>query len=500
MSPSYSNSNIENELNLMLRSRYGLIMLDNPDEERMLSLCRRVAENLGQPLFIWSLGSGLMRSDFARPIADTESLVQALDHLRADTQPGIYFFKGLKASLNDSLSQAKLNETAILFRQFDGAIVACGDCACLPDSLRTSCATMTPPSPNKADYQELARSIFNDLSRRMPVKLEISKGDMDRLLSNLQGLSLNEAEKILTRAMIEDGKLDINDLNLALESKCKLLERDGLLEYCKPPKDLPELAGLSKLKEWLAKRSKIISQPDLATAYGLDFPKGILLLGVPGSGKSLCAKAVATQGNLPLLRMDPAGLYNKYIGESEKNFDRSLQTASSMAPAVLWIDEIEKAFAQGGSEDGGVSQRVLGIFLNWMQERDGDIFVVATANDVSKLPPEILRKGRFDEIFFVDLPTEAQRREIFAIHLKQRGRTPESFDLNALACATEGFSGAEIEQVVLSGLYTAFNADKSLNTQDLLNESSLTVPLSRTRAEQIDALRVWASERAVSAQ
>ncbi|MEM4658877.1 MAG: AAA family ATPase, partial [Candidatus Methanosuratincola sp.] len=234
--------------------------------------------------------------------------------------------------------------------------------------------------------------------------------------------------------------------------------------------------------------------------YGLSFPKGILLLGVPGCGKSLCAKAVANEWGLPLLRFDPSSLYDKYIGETEKNFRRAISTAEKVAPVVLWIDEIEKALSPShGSQDGGVSARLFGAFLSWMQERKGDVFVVATANDVEKLPPEFLRKGRFDEIFFVDLPDEESRRSIFEIHLRRRGKDPAFFDLDSLAQAAAGFSGSEIEQVIISALYTAFSSNTELTTELILDEIYATVPLSITMKERIEYLRDWALGRAVSA-
>lgn len=247
-------------------------------------------------------------------------------------------------------------------------------------------------------------------------------------------------------------------------------------------------------------KKEIILNPKKAAEFGLSFPKGILLLGVPGCGKSLSAKAVAMEWGLPLMKLDPSNLYNKYIGESEKNFKRAMRTAEKMSPVVLWIDEIEKAFSTGGqSEDGGVSRRIFGTFLSWLQDRKGDVFIVATANDVQKLPPEFVRKGRFDEIFFVDLPDSEARQSIFRIHLAKRGKNPDDFNLPLLVQKTEGFSGSEIEQTIISGLYTAFSRRKELTTEILLDEISLTTTLSQTMSEQIVWLRQWASERTVSA-
>jgi SpoVK/Ycf46/Vps4 family AAA+-type ATPase len=243
----------------------------------------------------------------------------------------------------------------------------------------------------------------------------------------------------------------------------------------------------------------VVANPLKAEEFGLSFPRGVLLLGVPGCGKSLAAKAVAKEWGLPLLKFDTSNLYNKYIGESEKNFKRAIRAAERMAPVVLWIDELEKAFASGGTEDGGVSQRILGSFLSWMQDRRGEVFIVATANDIERLPPEFLRKGRFDEIFFVDLPDPETRREIFRIHLQSRGQAVEEFDLEGLAERTNGFSGSEIEEVVVSGLYTAFSEERKLTTGSLRLEVEGTLPLSVTMAERIEALRNWARDRTVPA-
>lgn len=309
-----------------------------------------------------------------------------------------------------------------------------------------------------------------------------------------------EAEKILTRVIVEDGKLSPKDIRRVIEAKKDIVEREGVLEYYPVEESMDDIADLAGLKSWLDKRREIIIDPKRAMKFGLSFPKGVLLLGVPGCGKSLCAKAVAMEWGMPLLKLDSSNLYNKYIGESEKNFKRATKTAEKLSPVILWIDEIEKAFSSSSSnEDGGVSARIFSTFLSWLQDRRGDVFIVATANDVTKLPPEFLRKGRFDEIFFVDLPDAESRKSIFEIHLKKRGQEPNQFDLPILVEATDGFSGSEIEQVIVSGLYTAFSAKKELSNQILLDELKLTRPLSITMAERIAWLREWARERTVSA-
>jgi len=331
------------------------------------------------------------------------------------------------------------------------------------------------------------------------VRVELVDEDRARLLERLHGLTLLEAEKVLTRVIVEDGRLGPEDLDEVLEAKRDLVERDGLLEYRPSGAGLDEVADLAALRAWLEERKAFFHDPARARSFGLPAPRGILLLGVPGCGKSLSARAVAGSWTLPLLKLDPSRLYNKFVGETERNFRRATEMAERLAPVVLWIDEIEKAFAAAGEGDGGVSMRVLGSFLSWLQDREGDVFVVATANDVSRLPPELLRKGRFDEIFFVDLPDREARRAVLALHLARRDRDPKAFDLEALAEATEGFSGSELEQVIVAGLYASFSDGESLTTGRILEEANRTRPLSRVMAEKVAGLRSWARGRTVPA-
>jgi SpoVK/Ycf46/Vps4 family AAA+-type ATPase len=331
----------------------------------------------------------------------------------------------------------------------------------------------------------------------MPVRVEITAPDRVRLTNNLAGLSLLEAEKVITKIIMQDGALCARDVDRVILAKRQLVEQGGLLEYHPAESGLEQVAGLAGLKAWLHRRRAVVADPRRAAEFGLSFPKGVLLLGVPGCGKSLCAKAVACEWGLPLLKLDPGNLYDKYIGDSEKNFKRAMQMAERMAPIVLWIDELEKAFASvNGDADGGVSGRVFGSFLSWLQDRKGDVFVVATSNDVSKLPPEFIRKGRFDEIFFVDLPTAAEREEIFRIHLGRLRWEVAGFDAAVLAEKTEGFSGAEIEQVVVSARYAAFGDGKDYSQEHLLAAAAETVPLSKTMGDRLDGLREWAKHRA----
>jgi AAA+ superfamily predicted ATPase len=408
--------------------------------------------------------------------------------------------QGVGSLLQNEAVTERIKEIALQFGSRDAALILTGGGLELPESLRRLAAFVSLPGPDIADYKQLLEHILRDLSKRMRVATQISKEDGLRLLHNLKGLTLLEAEKVLTKAIVEDGFLTADDIAHVVEAKRQIVAREGVLEYYPLEESMSEVADLVGLKAWLAKRRAIITEPERAAEFGLTFPKGVLLVGVPGCGKSLCAKAIATEWRLPLLKLDPGALYNKYIGESEKNFRRAMQVAERVSPVILWIDELEKAFASSsGSDDGGVSQRILGTFLSWMQDRRGDVFVVATANDVTKLPPEFLRKGRFDEIFFVDLPDPPSRQAIFEIHLRKRGKSPEQFDLAQLVNATDQFSGAEIEQVIVSALYTAFSGQKELSTAGLLAEVAATRPLSFTMAERVSWLREWSRERTVSA-
>jgi SpoVK/Ycf46/Vps4 family AAA+-type ATPase len=358
---------------------------------------------------------------------------------------------------------------------------------------------MALPEPGPAEFRSLVEQIARDVGRTRSVDIQLTKEDETRLLTALRGLTLLEAGKVLTKAMVEDRRLTADDIVHVIDAKKQIVEREGVLEYYPAEQSLAEVAGLAGLKEWLRKRRNILSDPVRAAEFGLSFPRGVLLIGVPGCGKSLCARAVATEWGLPLLRLDTGSLYNKFIGETENNFRRAMRTAERLAPCVLFIDELEKAFAAGGSADGGVSMRVLGTFLSWLQDRKPDVFVVATANDVSRLPPEFLRKGRFDETFFVDLPDADTRTEILRIHLKRRGQDPNAFRLDLVTTATHTFSGAEVEQVIVSALYTAFNDGSALTTEHLLREAAGTRPLATMMAEKIAAMRDWASDRTVPA-
>ena len=489
------------ELELLIRAHYALIVVETNEPERAEELVRQAASRLQLHYYYWTRSKGVRRGNsLGDPyFEDTQEPVKALKYAEQDSA-GVYLFRDLTEYLDDRLVVSHLLDVVGMLEARRGALVVVGTHVKLPDALRPHATFFRLPAPTFDDYRILVERMIREYSARMKVSVELSAQDRTRLVQNLQGLTLVEAEKIVTRQIVEDGYLRAKDIEGVIAAKRQAIQQDGLLEYYPAEFGLDQVAGLKGLKTWLGKRRAVVTDPQRAEDFGLRFPKGILLLGVPGCGKSMCAKAVAAEWGLPLLKLDPANLYDKYIGDSEKNFKRALQTAERMAPVILWIDELEKAFAQGGDEtDGGVSRRVFGSFLAWLQERRGDVFVVATSNDVSRLPPEFIRKGRFDEVFFVDLPVPAVRESIFDIHLRRRRQQSSKFDLAKLSGAADGFSGAEIEESVVAGLFSAFSANQELRTETLLAEIANTRPLALTMTEKISELRAWAAERTVNA-
>ncbi len=488
------------DFQLLIRSRYGVLLVETPEEDRAEALAERAAWQLQLPLFVWRRATGLRRAGAASAVYGSDDPRAALAHVVSSQLPALYVFHGLGPELEKAEVADLLREAGRQLAGRSGAIVLTGTDLRPPDSLRTEIGSVRLPMPTRTDYEGLQQRVIKEVTARMGIQVSLTAAEQDRLLANLQGLTLAEAEKLLTRVIVEDGRLDAADVGRIVEAKRELVERDGLLEFQPATQSLDDIADLAGLKEWLGKRRLFMEDRRRAADFGLEFPRGVLLVGVPGCGKSLCAKAVAAAWALPLVRLDPGALYDKYIGQTEQNFRKAMASADRLAPLVLWIDEIEKAFAAGGEDaDGGTSMRVLGSFLSWLQERHGDVFVVATANDVQRLPAELLRKGRFDETFFVDLPDEATRAAILGIHLRRRKQAPELFDLALLARASEGHSGAELEQVVVSALYTAFSAGAPLSTGLLLDELSKTPPIAATAREKIAFLRQWSDGRTVPA-
>ena len=487
------------DLRTLVLSRHPAVVLETAEEDRADALVRSVAADLQMPVWNWTVTRGLAALDAQGGIHGTTDLEQALKTITDLKGDALYVFKDVLKHLQDP-------KLCRLFRETLGAFAA-------PHSMSTAlivgAALEIPPPlaphvvhfdlrpPTRDEYRATLQTVMESLAAHQRARIEITEADVEPLITALSGLTLNQARQALARVAIEDGALHRGDIAKIVTLKAHSLKEEGLLEYFPPADNPTELGGFAGLRKWLD-RARLARSPQ-AAALNLPAPRGVLLVGVQGCGKSLAAKYVARAWELPLVKLDAGRLYDKYVGETERNLRKAIATAESLAPVVLWLDEIEKALApNGGDGDGGVSRRIFGSFLTWMQEKRADVFVVATANDLSILPPELLRKGRFDEIFFVDLPTEAERMEILRIHLALRKQDPSRHDLPGIAAAATGFSGAEIEQVVISALLQALHEQRPLDSDLIHAELSATVPLSRSRHEDVEKLRAYARERFVA--
>jgi len=487
------------DLTLLIRSRHPLIVVETVEEERLLRLLRRVATRLQVPLFAWSRTRGLQRAGQEGAVYDSTDPLKLLAHLEAADADGVYLLADYHHYLDSPDTVRALREMLKSFTADGRALILSGVGIELPEELRRQSVPFRFALPDAAELRrELDRTLDRLHAQPQPVQVELSPEQTDELVRNLQGLTLDEARRILHGAILRDSRLDESDLQHVLVAKREALGRDGLLEFYPPSEELTTLGDMKRLKAWLEKRKSAFSKE--AEQFGLETPKGVMLIGVQGCGKSLAARCIASTWGFPLLRLDPSVLYDKYVGESEKNLRRAIDVAESMSPVVLWIDEIEKGFAPtGGDQDGGLSKRIFATFLTWMQERPAPVFLMATSNDVEALPVEVLRRGRFDEIFFVDLPDPQTRATILHIHLAGRGQDPKEFNLAQLMRESEGFSGAELEQAIVSAMYAAGAASESLTTGHIADELSRTRPLSVVMREKISALRAWAADRTVAA-
>jgi len=485
----------------LIAARHPCIFIVTDEELHALAVVRDAAMQSLPELQIWSVVGGLRDGWIADPptLPETEHPAAALFQIARRTKRTLYVMLDLVGHLRDERTLRTARDAIRQCAQSGSTLILIDHRDDLPPVIAAYATRFDLSLPDDDELDKLVRDTLRKLHGDQPITVDITRRQLETILRNLRGLSRRQAEQIVREAVATDRRFDASDLNAVMAGKRRALQRDGLLEYIEAPTDLNEIGGLRRLKDWLRVRESSLSEQ--AAAYGLLPPRGILMLGVQGAGKSLCAKAIATAWGRPLLRMDPGALYDKYVGESEKRLRDALRQAERMSPIILWIDEIEKAFASAAarSTDGGLSQRMFATLLTWMQEHTAPVFLVATANDIEALPPELLRKGRFDEIFFVDLPEESVRRQIFEIHLKKRKREVNGFDLAALSAAADGYSGAEIEQAVLAALHQAFSDNADLDTPRLLAAVRASRPLSVTMGERIEALREWARDRCVPA-
>lgn len=487
-------------LDLLVLAGNPLILLETADEASAVETVRRMTETLHRPRFDWSLTTGLR--DCSAPdniLVGPGDYLAALDYiLRATPDHSVHVFRDLGLHSKEAKVQRRVRDIVHRFHYSRSTLILI-DGTPLAHEVRRFGVRHDIPWPTTEELELVVRQSFQRVNKERveEVVSTLTRKQMEQLVQALRGLTPNQAERILASVILDDFQLDHTDIAKVVAAKRDLLGTLGSLETITVDVSVEDIGGLANLKRWLKQRRDGYSKK--ARDFGLEPPRGLLMLGVPGCGKSLCAKAVAADWNMPLVRLDPGVLYQKFIGESESQLRQALAQAEAMAPAVLWIDEIEKAFASASanSADGGLSQRMFGTLLSWMQDHRHPIFIIATANDIAALPPELMRKGRFDEVFFVDLPSVETRAEILAIHLARRKRDAAQFDLKKLAAAAEEFSGSELEQAVIAGLFRAFSDNEELTDKHLLAEIQATRPLAKLSEERVRELRSWAEGRCV---
>jgi SpoVK/Ycf46/Vps4 family AAA+-type ATPase len=488
------------DLELILRSRTPIVVIESQDESRILELLQSMAigraAQTHMPLFRWTITDGLQRIDISlEPQALNSSPTDVLKHIRAVSKPGIYVLLDFHPFVEDPVHVRLIKDICIQNRSLQRQLVFISHKIKIPSELETFCARFEMDLPSEQERARILKRAVNAYGKDHPGSLvQVDPKAHALLIQNLAGLTYSDTARLARNAIYYDGAITKSDLPGVMQAKYELLNRGGALQFEYDTARFSDVGGLTRLKKWLTQRRPAFSRDK--TASHLDAPKGILLIGVQGCGKSLAAKAAAGIFGVPLLRLDFGAIYDKYHGETERKLRESLKTADVMSPCVLWIDEIEKGIAGRGGETG-TTQRVLGTFLTWMAERKSQVFVVSTANDISTLPPELVRKGRFDEIFFVDLPSPEIRASILAIHLASRKQPLGNFDIQRLADAMEGFSGAEVEQAIVSALYAAHAKNQPLATEHILTEINETRPLSVVMHERITTLRDWAAGRTV---
>lgn len=496
-------SKITDELETLIRARYPLIQIVSWEEERVLRCLDTIAATLGKQVWQWSINGGLCRFRRFQPVAGeglkgTKDPILALKEIANNAaEPTIFVLKDFHPFMKEAAVIRGLRDLAGSLRSTYSTIVLLSPTLAVPPELEKELTVVDFPLPEREDLLAFFDHLAKDLEGNPSLSFENTEETRQRLLESAIGLTMNEVENVCAKILVRRGRLTVNEVPEVYLEKRQIIRKSGIMEYIDPEESIESVGGLLLLKDWLRKRRRAFHPK--ARWFGLPIPKGVMFLGVQGCGKSLCAKAVSRFWQMPLLRLDMGQLFGSLVGASEENVRRAIRIAESVAPVILWIDEIDKGFsglASSAVSDAGTTSRVFGTLLTWFQEKKSPVFVIATANNVEILPPELLRQGRFDEIFFVDLPNVEERREIFRIHLAMRRRNPERFQLDALAKAAEGFSGAEIEQSVISALYDAFDRSQDVDNEMVLRALGSTRPLSVLMSEEINKRRDWAKGRA----
>ncbi len=481
------------DLGVLIDSSCPLVLAETREERRCLETIRETARHRDLPVWTWSSTRGLQRDGGAAQY-NTEELGQALQTIASLEQPAVYVLADAHHHYADPGQARLLKETVEAIADRSTIVVTAPEHE-VPAGLEAIASVWRQKPPNGAELQSLVLRTIDDLKGR-GYRVQLDAVGVERMARALRGLPVARAERLVRKETVTDGSLDDADVARLRAARAALFADDGVLELVDPDgPSLGELAGIDELSDWLRLRGKVLADP----VEGLPAPRGVLLTGVPGCGKSAVAKALADTWELPLVLLDPGALFDKWVGGSEARLRQALDAAEAMSPAVLWIDEVEKGFAGSNDQDGGVGRRVFGTFLRWLQDRPDGVFVIATANDVTSLPPEFFRKGRVDEVFFLDLPDTTARQAILEVHLRRRGHNPEGYPLEQLAEGTAGFSGSELEAAVVAGMYRALEGPGTLTPRLLADELARTVPLAASRAEDIHDLRQWARGRTRSA-
>src|SRR5438477_813497 len=519
-------------LKILINSSTPIVVMETIEETRAVGLVRAACAELNMAVFEWSIADGLVRSGSNVPaipgadlqmrintarhasnpdapessksaIYNTQDPVQALANLETMTLEAVFILKDFHRHMDSPVIVRRLRDVGQKFSANRRTLVLTAPSIAMPPELTGLIEYLDLPLPDRQRLLQIIDEIFNRLAttKTYAVKRALDASGVDAVANNLRGLTEEEADRAVSQALVRRNALCPEMVTDVLEAKKELLRHSGMLEFIDVSDNMASVGGLDNLKRWLAQRRG--AWEESAREFGLEPPRGMIVLGVQGCGKSLCARAVAGEWKIPLVKFDTAAIFDKYIGETEKHIQKVFKVAEGLAPCVLWIDELEKVFAgsqpDSASVDAGVSSRILAAFLGWMQERKAPVFVAATCNNVTALPPELIRKGRFDELFFVDLPNQSERKQIFAIQLKRRKRNPEDFELDRVAATARGYSGAGIDAAVQTGLYAAYSCEQPLSTQALLDALKATIPLGTTRAQANQVLRQWAAKRSVPA-
>ena len=485
---------VREELSILIRSRQPLISLVTGEEERGGDLIRGIAEELNhRELFFWNtvagfrkIGSGSNPMEEGR--MDPLTGLQRIEGYKAD---GLFVLEDFHPYFEEPVIVRQLRNLLYSLRSSRKTVILLSPFFKLPPEIRDDVPQVFLPLPSYGALKDILTSVCEGRD----VKSNLNKEAEEKLVKSALGLTENQARGVFVKSILKHKVLDHSALQLVLSEKQKIIKKEEILEFFPAREKITDIGGLDNLKDWLKKRDKAFSRR--AQEYGLPNPKGILIIGVQGTGKSLTAKATSALWRLPLLRMDLGKVFGSLVGESEERMRKALLLAETISPCVLWIDEIDKAFSSVmGAGDSGTSARVFGTFLTWLQEKEGPVFVLATGNDIANLPPELMRKGRFDEIFFVDLPTYDERMEIFRVHLSRVRPVIRDYDIALLAGETEGYSGAEIEQAIINAMYNAFDdGEREFTTKDISQGAREVVPIAKLMHERIEKLRAWAEER-----